>query len=205
MQLNLEDVGHRFSEGAWLFRDLTFRFCVGKSYALTGPSGSGKSTLLALIAGWAAPTRGRVVSAGIDRTSWVFQNAHGMARRTALDHVVFPLVAAGDTHAHAEARALTMLGRFRLSDLAQRPFRSLSGGEAQRLMFARAVAADPQLLLVDEPTAQLDSVTSRLVNDVIQELSADGRIVIVASHDPDTVASCDERLELAAFASEADK
>ncbi|REJ06387.1 ATP-binding cassette domain-containing protein [Microbacterium bovistercoris] len=202
MQLTLRGVSHRFTDAAWLFRNLTFRFEAGTSYALTGPSGSGKSTLLALAAGWITPAEGNVESRGIDRTSWVFQNSHGMPRRTALDHVVLPMIAGGLTRAESESIAHGTLARFRLGGLASRPFRALSGGEAQRLMFARAVAANPQLILVDEPTAQLDAVTSKLVNSVIQELSDDGRILLVASHDADTVASCDVRLDLAAYAAE---
>lgn len=200
MRLSLESVGHAFAGGTWLFRDLNAEFLPGNSYALTGPSGSGKSTLLSLIAGWASPREGNITVHEIRTTSWVFQNSHGIPRRTAVDHVALPLLAAGATRLDATREAHTLLERFSLSAVAHQEFRALSGGEAQRLMFARAVASQPQLLLVDEPTAQLDSVTTRIVNDVVSELSGIGRIVLVATHDPCTMRACDMQIDLEAFA-----
>lgn len=200
MRLTWDGVGHRFGAGPWLFRGLRATFEAGASYAITGPSGSGKSTLLAVTAGWRAPSEGRVDREGSGRTSWVFQNPHGMPRRTARDHVALPLLAAGSDREDAVREADGILRRFGIDAVRDRPFRALSGGEAQRLMFARAVAARPQLLLVDEPTAQLDAMTARRINAVIGELREEGRIVLVASHDPGTVASCDHRIELYRYA-----
>lgn len=200
MRVTLASVGHSFAGAPWLFRNLDAEFLPGRSYAITGASGSGKSTLLSLIAGWAAPREGTITLEAIAKTSWVFQNSHGMPRRSALDHVALPLLAAGATRACATQDARLLLERFRLSSVAEQEFRGLSGGEAQRLMFARAVAAGPQLLLVDEPTAQLDPVTTRMVNQAVSELSGAGRIVVVATHDAETIRSCDAHLNLERFA-----
>ena len=201
MPVELAGVGHRFPDAEWLFRHVTLKFSEGSTYALTGPSGSGKSTLLGIIAGWSRPTEGSVLRQGVDRVSWVFQNSYGVPRRSAIDHVAIPLLAAGETRKEALSRADELLHAFRLSHVSSREFRELSGGEAQRLMLARAVAANPQLLLVDEPTAQLDSATSRVINEVMTSLAEQGRVVLVATHDPGTAESCDEHIDLSNFPS----
>jgi len=165
--------------------------------AITGPSGSGKSTLLGIVAGWTAPTAGRVVRDGIKRTAWVFQNPFGVARRTALDHVTLPLMARGMDRSGAEVVGSSLLNDFGLREAASRRFSALSGGEGQRLMLARAVASDPDLLLIDEPTAQLDRHSATTVIEVIRETAASNRIVLVASHDLDLVERCDVLFDLA--------
>lgn len=196
MKIVLEEVGHRFEGHDPLFHELTLALRPGEVYALTGPSGSGKSTLLSILAGWLVPTEGAVIRSEIDRTSWVFQNPHGVAARTALDHVVLPHLAKGLRRAAAEQVALLQLEAFGLGTVAGAAFSTLSGGEAQRLMLARGMAASPDLLLVDEPTAQLDRLTADVVNNSIRALRSDGTIVVVATHDPDTLASCTEQLDL---------
>lgn len=199
MHVEVAELGHAYPGCAWLFRDLSFTFEPGRIHALTGASGSGKSTLMAILAGWTTPAEGRVALHEVDTTSWVFQNPHGIARRTAADHVAYPLLAAGETADAADRRADELLTRFGLSAVGARPFRHLSGGEAQRLMLARATAADPDLLLVDEPTAQLDRATARVVNEVLRHVASDTTIVIVATHDEETRDACDVHLDLSAY------
>ena len=89
-----------------------------------------------------------------------------------------------------------MLERFRLGSIASQPFSSLSGGEGQRLQLARAVAVAPDLLLVDEPTAQLDPHTAAEVNAVLGELAGSGSAVIIATHDRATAAACSRVVDL---------
>ena len=194
----LTDVGHSFdpSGGDMLFRHLSVMLLPGRVYALTGPSGSGKSTLLSIIAGWTVPTAGRVERNGCGRVCWVLQNPHGVARRNALDHVALPFIARGERRRSAEAHAMGLLEAFGLAPLARRPFRDLSGGEAQRLMLARGVASGAGLLLVDEPTAQLDLATAATVNARLRALSLGGAIVVVATHDPRTRDACDDLIDL---------
>ena len=158
MRVDLVDVGHRFGfDVPWLFRNCDQSFESGRVYALVGPSGSGKSTLLSIIAGWLSPTEGAVKMPPEHRIAWVFQNPHGVPRRTARDHVALPLLAVGTAPAEADAEADGLLDRFGLSAVSGRPFRQLSGGEAQRLMLARGIASKPDLLLIDEPTARARS------------------------------------------------
>lgn len=190
------DVGYAYDGQPALFQGLEADMRGGQSWAITGPSGAGKSTLLGLIAGWERPSSGSVDATGVKKTAWIFQNPHGQPHRTAIDHVIYPLAAAGSPRADAFDEAKRVLGMFDLVDVAARPFSSLSGGEAQRLMLARAVATKADLLLVDEPTAQLDRAAANVVNAVLGNLAARGAIVIVATHDAQTMSACEYRLAL---------
>lgn len=183
-------VGHRFLDGPWLFRDISETFEPGTTTALTGPSGSGKSTMLAILAGWTSPAEGTVSVPSHERTAWVFQNPHGSPRRTARDHVALPLLARRKSPSQADAEALEILDTFGLASRADSQFRELSGGEAQRLMLARAVASEPLLMLVDEPTAQLDPVTAATVNQTLASTATRGATVVIATHDPATRDLC---------------
>lgn len=198
MRVDLIGVGHRFGPDVpWLFRNRDQSLTSGRVYALVGPSGSGKSTLLSIIAGWLTPSEGAVEMPPDHRIAWVFQNPHGVPRRTARDHVALPLLAVGASPAEADAEADSLLDRFGLSAVSGRPFRQLSGGEAQRLMLARGIASRPHLLLIDEPTAQLDHATSETVNRAIAQLATDGTIVVVATHDTGTRDACTDVIQLA--------
>jgi lipoprotein-releasing system ATP-binding protein len=198
-RLSLRGVGHSFVDDQFLFRYLDAEFAAGAVWGLRGPSGSGKSTLLSLIAGWEPPTEGRVERSRISTVRWVFQNPLGVAQRTALDHVALPYMATGLSRANGEELALRRLADFGLEDSADKRFSLLSGGEAQRLMLARAVAGNPDLILVDEPTAQLDRSTAATVNSVLSGLARNGAVVVVASHDQDTLDACTEVLDLTKY------
>ena len=195
----LDAVGHRFAGSNGLFSGLSVRLEPGAVYGLVGPSGSGKSTLLGILAGWVTPTEGQVLRRGIRRIGWVFQNPYGVANRTALDHVALPFLANGLSRAEAETRALRKLEAFDLGDIANSRFRDLSGGEAQRLMLARGIAAAPDLFLVDEPTAQLDLRTAATVNASLQAMRREQTIVVVATHDERTRQQCTDVIDLGSF------
>jgi len=199
MRIGLSNVGHAYHPGDWLFRGLTAEFLAGHSYAITGASGSGKSTLLAMLSGWITPTEGKVLDGSVERRSWVFQNPHGVPHRTAIDHVAYPYLTRGVPLPQALQYASDMLARFSLAPIADREFQHLSGGEAQRLMLARATAIEPQLLLVDEPTAQLDRSTASSVNRVLSNAVNDQMILLVATHDPETRDACDYEIDLTAY------
>lgn len=196
MSVILRGVGHAWHDEAPLFSGVDVTFERGRVCAIVGPSGSGKSTLLSIIAGMQQPSAGTVERTLDDRAVWVFQNPYGVAGRTALDHVALPRVAMGASRRDAERDGLDLLARFGLDRRAPARFAELSGGEAQRLMLARAVAAAPRLMLVDEPTAQLDRVTAREVNRTIGVLAAEGAAVVVTTHDQETRDACDDVLDL---------
>ncbi len=196
MPVTLAGVGHHFPGAPDLFSGLDRVLRAGDVYAVTGPSGCGKSTLLGLLAGWIAPARGTVAFDGVQRVRWVFQNPHGVARRTAIDHVVLALLARGLRRRAATHEAITLLADVGLAAQAEREFRHLSGGEGQRLMLARALAGAPDLLLVDEPTAQLDPRTAAEVTGVLATLAGRSAVVVIATHDPRVAAACTESIEL---------
>jgi lipoprotein-releasing system ATP-binding protein len=197
MRVSARDLGMRFGDGPWLFTNLSFNLTGGDLVALVGPSGSGKSTLLSVLAREKPPAAGEVTHDQVASVGWVFQNPYGVRRRLAVDHVALPFLAAGLSRRQAEARALRLLEDFRLAAVAGRDYAQLSGGEAQRLQLARAIAAQPSLLLVDEPTAQLDAVTAATVNEVLDQLAREGTAVVVATHDKRTAERCERVIDLA--------
>ncbi|WP_345375669.1 ABC transporter ATP-binding protein [Frondihabitans cladoniiphilus] len=189
-------MSHTFRGGRQLFRDVSWVFEEGRIHGVVGPSGCGKSTLLAIVAGMLAPTSGRVVRPSASTIAWVFQNPIGVARRSAIDHVALPLLARGWTRREAEREADELLEAFGLAGRRRAEFGELSGGEAQRLMLARGIASHPTVLLIDEPTAQLDRATSSEVNGVLGRLAGRGTAVIVATHDETTRRCCSRILDL---------
>lgn len=203
MLVTLQQVEFGFPDQPRLFAPVTAEATSGQLWSIVGPSGAGKSTLLQLIAGWRHPTSGQVLVSGTEagrspRTTWVMQSAIGVPGRTSLDHVALPLLATGLDRNSAEERALTILGDFALVPLARRPYRDLSGGEAQRLMLARALAREPDVLLIDEPTAQLDAANAKSVVAVLRTLSSTGALAFIATHDDRVRGMCDHHIELVA-------
>lgn len=203
-RIEARNLGHRFTSTSLLFDRLSFDLEPGDVIGLCGPSGCGKSTLLSILAGWEHPTNGTLTMTAIDRIGWVFQNPYGVSRRSAIDHVTFPLLARGYSRRDAEEESQRTLALFGLQAVADRPFRALSGGEAQRLMLARAVTSAPHLLLVDEPTAQLDTQTAHTVNATLGSIAAGGSIVVIATHDPDTRAACARVIDMPDYAGSAE-
>lgn len=194
--LNATGLGHRYGDGDFLFERVSFSLKSGEVVALTGPSGSGKSTLLSILAGWVEPSAGAIETLSVRSIRWVLQNPYGQPQRLTRDHVSFPFLTRGYRRREAELLAEELLERFGLAGRGVRLFADLSGGEAQRLMLARAVASEPDLLLVDEPTAQLDRASANTVNSVLSELSDRGAIVVVASHDNQTIEACQRSIHL---------
>ena len=196
MHLTLDGVCHWFAPGCNLFARLDGELTPGCLYGVVGPSGAGKTTLLSLLAGVEAPKEGRIARDGIASVQWVQQIPHGVARRSVLDHVALPLIAAGATRVAAEHEAVELLAWFNLVHQVDAQYCTLSGGEAQRLMLARGVAAQPDLLLVDEPTALLDRNAAAEVNAVLGSVCGPDRIVVVATKDPQTQEMCGELIDI---------
>lgn len=182
------------------------------SVAIVGASGSGKSTLLGLLAGLDTPTEGSVQVFGESmfernedqRAAWraanlgfVFQTFQLLPQMTALENVMLPLELAGE--GKAQAKASDMLKSVGLGNrLAHYP-RTLSGGEQQRVALARAFVAQPKLLLADEPTGSLDTVTgARLIEKMFELQQVQGTTLILVTHDADLAARCDQQLTIKA-------
>ena len=166
---------------------LSLTITPGAPTLIVGPNGSGKTTLLRLCMGLAAPTAGRVSWGGRDdskpvRRAILFQRPV-MLRRTTAANVTYALAQAGTPRPLRASRAAALLDRVGLADLAQRPARRLSGGEQQRLALARALARDPAVLFLDEPTASLDPTATKAVEDIIRTVSERNIKVVMATHD----------------------
>src|SRR5262245_23487207 len=150
-----------------ILRDVTLALEAGPTTVLIGPNGSGKTTLIKLAMGLITPTAGRIRHAQPDRAARrqaiVFQKPV-MLRRSAASNIAYALKAA-DRDADA-ATVVKLLDRVGLAALAERPARRLSGGEQQRLALARALARDPEVLFLDEPTASLDPAATKSVEDI---------------------------------------
>jgi tungstate transport system ATP-binding protein len=182
----LEDVS--FAARATTILDhVSLTLAAGAPTVLIGPNGAGKTTLLRLAMGLVRPSGGRVTFGGRadvppTRRAIVFQRPV-MLRRSAAGNLRYALSAAGIANAARGARIDELLALVGLTDLGDRPARKLSGGEQQRLALARALASDPQVLFLDEPTASLDPAATKAVEDVIHAVTARGIKVVMATHD----------------------
>jgi tungstate transport system ATP-binding protein len=159
----------------------------GPPTVLIGPNGSGKSTLLRAAMGLATPSRGRISWGGREdvpptRRAIVFQRPV-MFRRSVGGNVRYALRASGIARARQNSRIRDLLALVGLEQLTDRPARRLSGGEQQRLALARALARDPEILLLDEPTASLDPAATKAIEDIIRAVSQRGIKVVMATHD----------------------
>ena len=159
----------------------------GAPTLIVGPNGSGKTSLLRLCMGLAAPTSGRIswgsrADPTPTRRAFVFQRPV-MLRRAAAANVTYALAQAGAPRSQRTVRAAALLGRVGLANRAHRPARHLSVGEQQRLALARALARDPELLLLDEPTANLDPAATRAVEEIVLAAAQSGIKIVMASHD----------------------
>ena len=172
----------------------------GEFISLMGPSGSGKSTLLTIIGAMNHPSAGRVLVDGIDvyglseerradfrleYLGFVFQQHHLMPYLTAIENVMLPLVTSRVSAKEKRRRALTVLEKVGLAEKASRLPNQLSGGEQGRLAIARALVNEPPLLLADEPTGTLDTITGDEVMEVFQELNAQGQTIFMVTHNPE--------------------
>lgn len=182
----------------------------GSVVGVAGPSGSGKSTLLHLLAGLDTPTAGDIQIYGTsiqtlssrERTAFrrshigmVFQRFHLLPALTGVENVAVPLVQAGESRRKRRDRATELLDAVGLDGRHKHRPGSLSGGEQQRVAIARALAADPAVVIADEPTGELDRETGEQVLDVLTDIAAD-RAVVIASHDEYTLSRTDRVINL---------
>jgi tungstate transport system ATP-binding protein len=182
----LEDVSFAVRDVAILDR-ITLALTAGTPTVVVGPNGSGKTTLLRLAMGLIRPTAGRATwggrtDASPQRRAIVFQRPV-MLRRSAEANLRYALEAAQVPGTERSARIDELLALVGLAPLRERPARKLSGGEQQRLALARALAKDPQVLFLDEPTASLDPAATKSVEDVICDIATRGIKVVMATHD----------------------
>ena len=199
-----------FSYGSTpVLQDLSLEFEKGKMYCIVGKSGAGKTTLLSILSGLAAPKSGSIYYDGkdiknIDKYKFrskfigvIFQSYNLLTKFTALENVMLSMDIAGVKGVKKRERAQQLLFSVGLDeDECDRRILKLSGGQQQRVAIARALSYDPDIILADEPTGNLDSDTQREIMDIFRELACKGKCVILVSHSPEVAEMCDERYEL---------
>lgn len=189
--------------------NLTFSVPEGQFLAVTGKSGSGKSTLLYQLGLLDIPTGGEIFIDGIecttlnesDRTSlrlndlgYIFQDYAILPALTALENTMLPLLMQGDDFKLAESRAKQALDKVGLLDRMNNLPSALSGGQQQRVSIARAIAHAPKIIFADEPTANLDTETSKQVIDVFVQLNKEGQTIIMVTHEKEYAALADRTI-----------
>jgi tungstate transport system ATP-binding protein len=186
LPIRLENVS--VARGAVTMLDrVSLTLSAGDPTVLIGPNGSGKTTLLRVASGLLAPTSGRVTWDGLERVpahrnAILFQRP-AMLRRSAAANIAYALASVGVRRAERPRRITELLALVRLEGFASRPARSLSGGEQQRLALARALARDPAVLFLDEPSASLDPAAAKSIEDVVRAVAANGVKVVMSTHD----------------------
>jgi putative ABC transport system ATP-binding protein len=193
-------------------RGLDLRVEKGEIVALMGPSGSGKSTLMHILGALDAPTDGSAALEGDDlatltenqlvtmrgrKVGFVFQTFNLIQTLSAQRNVELPMIFQGVPKRRRSQRARDLLTKVGLADRMNHKPNELSGGERQRVAIARALANDPEILLADEPTGNLDSETGAAILELLKHLSEDeGKTMILVTHDPDVAAIADRTVKL---------
>ena len=206
--LSLKNISFSYDRTPVL-QNLSYEFEKGKMYCIVGKSGAGKTTLLSLLSGLATPTSGEIFYedknvAEIDKYTFrskyigvVFQSFNLITKYTALENVILSMDVAGYKTKNKKQRALELLQSVGLEeDEANRRVLKLSGGQQQRVAIARALSYDPDIILADEPTGNLDTETQNEIIAIFRELASKGKSVILVSHSPEVAKMCDECYEL---------
>ena len=206
--LSLQNISFSYGKTPVL-RDISYEFEKSKIYCIVGKSGAGKTTLLSLLSGLASPSSGEIIYDGknvskIDKYTFrskyigvVFQSFNLITKYTALENVILSMDVAGYKCKNKKERALELLQNVGLDeDEANRRVLKLSGGQQQRVAIARALSYDPDIILADEPTGNLDTETQNEIMHIFRDLAKQGKCVILVSHSPEVATMCDERYEL---------
>lgn len=184
----------------------------GEMVAIMGPSGSGKSTLMNIIGLLDRPTDGELLIDGEtirltmsggklarlrgQKIGFVFQTFNLLPKVSAVDNVLVPSLYQKTRGSNARQRALHLLKQVGLAERATHSPSELSGGERQRVAIARALINDPEIILADEPTGNLDSKSGQEVMTILKQLNKEGKTVIIITHDPNIAKQCERTIRL---------
>ncbi|WP_455432890.1 ABC transporter ATP-binding protein [Streptosporangium soli] len=209
--IELSDVTKSYPGGVKALASVSLRIERGELTAIVGPSGSGKSTMLNIIGTLDRPSSGSVRIDGYDvselsdsrlsalrgtRIGFIFQSFHLAAKVPALDNVAEGLLYSGLSRGERRRRAAVALERVGLGHRLDHDPHELSGGERQRVAIARAVAGDPPLLLADEPTGALDSVSGAGVMELLRDLNTSGTTIVIITHDREIAAGLPRQVRM---------
>ncbi len=194
-----------------VLKDLSLSFDEGKMYCIVGKSGAGKTTLLSILSGLASPNSGKILFHEKDiknvnkynfrsrQIGVVFQSYNLITKFTAIENVMLSMDIAGVKGIDKKARAIELLENVGLDeDEANRRVLKLSGGQQQRVAIARALSHNPDIILADEPTGNLDGDTQDEIMEIFHNLTKQGKCVILVSHSPQVASMCDITYELKA-------
>ncbi|OEZ62571.1 cell division ATP-binding protein FtsE [Duganella sp. HH105] len=195
--IEFRNVSKHYGADTTALRDISLTVAKGELVFLAGPSGAGKSTLLKMIAAMERPSAGQVIVNGQDiarikpaavpflrrNLGLIFQQQRLLTDRSILANVMLPLLVTGASRAQAEQRARAALDKVGLLDRADAQPLALSGGEQQRVSIARAIVNRPQVILADEPTANLDRASADKVLDALKAFHSVGVTCLISSHD----------------------
>jgi cell division transport system ATP-binding protein len=208
--IEFQSVSKKYSTDAFALRDVSLNIAKGELVYLAGPSGAGKSTLLKMIAAVERPSAGRVVVNGHDigkikragvpflrrNIGIIFQQQRLLTDRNILANVMLSLLVTGASKAEAEQRARAALDKVGLLDRAKANPMELSGGEQQRVAVARAIVNRPQIILADEPTANLDRAAADRVLDALRAFHSVGVTCMISTHDEQVLGGADRVIRL---------
>ena len=201
--IEFQSVSKHYSADAVALRDVSLSIAKGELAYLAGPSGAGKSTLFKMIAAIERPTSGKVLVNGQDigklghagvpflrrKLGLVLQDQRLLTDRTVLANTMLPLLVTGAPRREAEQRARAALEKVGMLDRAKAMPLELSGGEQQRVAIARAIVNRPQIILADEPTANLDRASADKVLDALRAFNAVGVTCLISTHDEQVLRS----------------
>jgi cell division transport system ATP-binding protein len=208
--IEFQHVSKRYTRDATALTDINLSISKGEWVFLSGPSGAGKSTLLKMIAAMERPSSGTITVNGQDigrlkpsglpylrrNLGLIFQQQTLLTDRSVLSNVMLPLLVIGNSRADAEKRARAALDKVGLLDKAAYEPLALSGGEQQRVTIARAIVNRPQIILADEPTANLDRVSANKVMEALRSFHGVGVTCVIATHDEQILAAAKRVLYL---------
>ena len=212
--IRLENITKTYEKHGQTLRaleDVSLHVPKGDFLAITGPSGSGKTTLMNILGCLDRPTGGKYLLEGTTveglggaaaadirnrKIGFIFQSFNLIGSMSALENVELPLVLRGESRKIRRQKALEALARVGLQDRAGHRPAELSGGQQQRVAIARVLAAQPPLILADEPTGNLDGATSREILSILQQLHGEGQTIVMITHDDGIAAAAPRQMRM---------
>ena len=212
--ISVKNISKKFGRGTNLLSaldDVSFNVEDGEFVVILGQSGSGKSTILNLIGCIDSPTSGTILVDGVDVTKmsskqlceyrnknigFVFQSFYLEPAYSVTDNILLPLTIAGAKRQIKDAKAKELLEKLNLTDKANAKTSTLSGGQKQRVAIARALVNDPKIILADEPTGNLDSVSGAEVIEILKDICKSGKTVVMVTHNEEQASVADHIIRL---------